>query len=318
MSNKASKKISSAFDDCLQIIEKHNVQLEDCLKMHPQFEQELTELLNLKKALKELKDINPSEKFYKNAHKRITHRLVDRPVTFFTCLRHIFTRKPYKTNRNFRMAQFFVTLILLFSLLTGGVFAADGAGPGDLLYGLNRAIDQVSLIFESDSEIEASKRLEFAAKRLEEAKNEIENGNLDNALIAFEAYDHEIDQYAKRLASKDGLDRAELEKLLAETLNIHLDVLSTILYNVPPEAHEAILKAIEASSALIDLPSGPPADIVPGPPMGDPPVPPIDVPPSPPENIPSDPPVELPTGPPVEVPPSPPMETPENPGNGMP
>lgn len=217
------------------------------------------------------------------------------------------------------MAQFFVTLILLISLATGGVYAADGAGPGDWLYGLAREIDQVRLILESDPEVKASTRLGFAADRLNEAKNEIENGDIDNALIAFKAYDHMIDQYAQMLVNEDGLERDKLKDLLTEALNIHQEVLANVWEMVPDEAKEAIENALGASLPMIeDLPVGPPDDIVPGQPVEDPPGPPADVPSGPPVDGPPGKPENIPPNPPVDVPPAPPVEIPVNPGNGMP
>ena len=350
MSNK-SKKIAGAFESSLQMIEKENILLKDCLNMHPEFKQELIELFNLKNSINELKFISPSEKFRENAHERITHRLIDRPVTFNEHLRHIFTNNINRWNRRFSMSQFLVTLILLISIATGGVFAADATQPGDILYGLDRALDQVKIMFITDPETIALKRLEYATARLEEAKNEIENGNIDNAIIAFEAYDHEIDKYAQMLANEEGLVREALSAMMDKALNIHQEVLAKVLEKVPEEARESIKNAMEASLPIIDdLPIGPPADIIPGQPMDDPPGPPenippdppvnvppgppvdvppgppmdvppgppMDVPPVPPENIPTEPPVDMPPGPPIDVPPRPPVEIPENPGNGMP
>jgi hypothetical protein len=321
MSNK-SKKIAGAFESCLQMIEKENILLKDCLTMYPEFKQELTELYNLINTINELKDISPSEKFSENARERITHRLIDRPVTFFEHLRHTFKKNRNRCNRRFSMSQFLVTLILLLSIATGGVFAADASHPGDVLYGLDRALDQVKIMFILDPETIAAKRLEFATARLEEAENEIKNGNIDNAIIAFEAYDHEIDKYAQMLANEEGLVHEMLSAMIAEALNIHQEVLAKVLEKVPEQAKESIKNAMEASLPMIDdLPVGPPADIIPGPPMDIPPGPPIDIPPGPPmddppgppENIPADPPVDVPPGPPVDVPPGPPVDIPPGP-----
>ena len=325
MSNKSPEKISRAFDDCHQMIDKENAQLEDCLIKHPQHKHELTMLLDLTNVLKTLKNVNPSERFSKNAVERITQALVDRPVTFCEVVRFIFTKKPYRSKRKFSMAQVLVTFILLIALATGGVFAADAAQPGDVLYGFDRAFDQVKVMFISDPEIVVSTRLTYAAERLEEAKNKIEYGELDKALIAFEAYDHEIDQIARLVANADGLYYDNLAALLSEAFYIHKETLEHVFTLVPDEAREAILNAIHVSLQNVVLPLNPPTDTVPVLPVEIPPAPPVDIPIVPPEDtlppleeiLPS-PPVIPPQGPPEDLPPIPPLETPETPINDMP
>jgi hypothetical protein len=311
MSNKSPKNISIAFDHCLQMIEKHNMEKGDCLKLYPQYTQELKELLNLTNAINDLKYLNPSENFCKNAQERITQALVDRPVTFGEYIRLMLRRKPYQSIIRFSITQLIVTLILLISLLIGGVHAADAAGPGDLLYGLDRTIDQVRLILVLDSEIKASTRLEYAAARIQEAKNEIENGELDNAIIAFKAYDHEIDKYTQMLFDKEeGTDRDKLETMLTEALNNHQSVLLIILEKVPPEAKVAIQNAMTASLAFFEIPLGPPFEITPGPPFEIYPGPPFEISPGPPSEITPGPPFEITPGPSSEKTPGPPFDCP--------
>jgi hypothetical protein len=326
MSNK-SQKISKAFENYLQMIDRENFLLEDYLSMHSEFEQELKELINLRNSIIGQKNISPSKKFLENAHARITHRLIDRPVTFSEYIRHILSKKPYRHNRRFSMSQFLATLILLITLATGGVYAADAAGPGDILYGLDRAIDQVKLIFISDPDIVASTRLMYAAERLEEAKNRIEIEDVDSALIALKSYDHEIDKLAQLLASSEGLDRERLSAMIDETLAIHQAILTALLERVPEQAHEAIANAINVSKLNIDILLAPPAETTP---VDIPPAPPVEIPVLPPddtlpleelppvEEIPPALPVEPTQIPPEDIPPTPPVETPDLPIDGMP
>jgi len=330
MSNKLLRKISRAFDNCLQVKDKEDAQLEDCLNEHPQHKNELTELLDLTNALKALKDVNPSEKFSKNANQRITQALVDQPVTFSEHIGHIFTKKPYRSNRRFSMSQFLLTLILAISLATGGVYAADSAGPGDLLYGLDRAIDQFKLVLISNPEIIVSTRLQYAAARLEEAINKIEYGQLDNAIVALEAYDREIDQLDKFVASREGLDHDILAAMLEESLAVHHEVLTALLDQVPEEAREAILHALQVSLKDLDIPIGPPTDLDPAPPIDLPtdlpitppqdinPTPPVEIPPIPTEDIPPVSPTETPPDPPEDMLPTPPVEIPPIPTGDIP
>ena len=72
------------------------------------------------------------------------------------------------------MFAILAAVVLAMGVGFGGVaIAADNAGPGDPLYGLDQAIEEVKLQLTSDDEAEAELRLKFAHERLEEAVGEL-------------------------------------------------------------------------------------------------------------------------------------------------
>lgn len=81
-------------------------------------------------------------------------------------------------------------VILGLAVAMGGVVAvADAAGPGDLLFGVDRAVEQVRLRLTTDGVAEARLRLEFAVERLAEAELELAtDGNLQNVEVALAAF----------------------------------------------------------------------------------------------------------------------------------
>ena len=318
MANKNPGKIHHSLDDCLERMEKENTRLEDCINDHPEHKNELTELINIRSALQDLQHISPPDEFYNNSPRRVTQVLVDQPVTFGEYIRHIFSRKRPKLRRRFSIAQFFVTLVLLIALATGGVYAADAAQPGDLLYGVDRALDQVKLIFISGPENVASTRLMYSAERLDEAKSKIELGELGNALIALEAYDFEMNQLAKMLASEEGLDREKLSNLLMGALEIHQVTLISLFEQVPEEAQKGILIAINSSMASLNAQLDPPEDTSLFPLIDIFTDPPDDIPVSPPGQRPIIPPGHSPDFPPGNRPIIPPGHSPDFPPGNRP
>lgn len=82
-------------------------------------------------------------------------------------------------------------LVVTVLSMSGLVASADAAGPGDLLFGLDTAIEDVRLSFTNDEEKEAELQIEFATERLEELKIEIEGEanpqDIEQALAAIQA-----------------------------------------------------------------------------------------------------------------------------------
>ena len=68
-----------------------------------------------------------------------------------------------------------ITFAMVFIFSMGGLVAsADAASPGDLLFGLDTAIEDARLSFANDEEKEVELHIEFATERLEELKSKIE------------------------------------------------------------------------------------------------------------------------------------------------
>lgn len=319
--------IENAFEDSLKRIEEGKESIEECLMRYPQFKAELREMLSLALSLKSLGHSSPSKSFSQNAGVRLVSKLSDQQVTLWGFIRRIgYSHNPIN-NRRLKMAQILLTMVMVLSLVTGGVSAADNASPGDLLYGLDRSIEQIQLILTNNPDIIAEYRLEFAAERLQEAKDRLDDDDLDNALAAFEAYDNEISELAKLIADTEGIQQEALIAMLSEALSIHQEILTELLDGLPDEAQEAVQKALDVSMPAFeifiessnDLPSGLPENLpleVPEEAPMEPPLDPMDAPPiETPIELPIDPteapPVVDPIESPIDPTEAPPVETPE-------
>ena len=110
-------------------------------------------------------------------------------------------------------------LVVAVLSMSGLVASADAAGPGDFLFGLDTAIEDVRLSLTRDEGKKAELRLEFATERLGELKIEIE-GEGDGRFIA-----QAITAFEEALAAIEGLldelsleQRAAFEQALAQLM----------------------------------------------------------------------------------------------------
>ncbi len=83
-------------------------------------------------------------------------------------------------------------LVALIAATTGLVVASDGAGPGDPLYGVDRAVEQVQLDLAFSPEARAELQIAFARERLAEFTADLQKGDSANAQAAQAALDQSM------------------------------------------------------------------------------------------------------------------------------
>jgi hypothetical protein len=245
------------------------------------------------------------------------------------------------------MLALIAAMLLIVSAIGGTAYAVDLAAPGDWLYGLDLAVEKLQLDLATNPQSKAELNLAFAQERLEEARDRLEAGDVENMETALDEYGATIATLAQLVGSAEGADPDALADLLEAAFAIHVARLTALLEELPDEAHTGIERALEASQAgratalealgrrgqpansgrpeleelpvelpvgpPVDVPAGPPADVPAGPPADVPAGPPADVPAGPPVDVPAGPPAELPAGRPVDVPAGPPADIPASP-----
>jgi hypothetical protein len=128
------------------------------------------------------------------------------------------------------MATMIAVIALVMSTMFGGViYAADAAGPGDALYGVDLAVEGFRTQFAFNDTSLTNLKLKLASERLNEAAVELEGeANPDKIVVALTAFDEII---------------AELENLLATG-------------NLSPEQQvevEAAIAALQAAKQVTGL-----------------------------------------------------------------
>jgi len=201
-----------------------------------------------------------------------------------------------------------LAITLIFGLLAGGgvglAYVADGAVPGDALYGLDRAVEALQYAVTLDPASKSVQALAFAEERLNELSQlAAEGASPDFIQQAADDYGESINQAVGGVISPEGtgVDEDRMRALLIEALSIHEGVLTQVKDAVPEEAKSAIDTAIIASQTgrtvveevfVEGVPDGRPNEVPDGPPEA--------VPGNPPEGLQQSPPEGAPAGPPSD------------------
>ena len=140
-----------------------------------------------------------------------------------------------------------VILAVVLALAGGGTaVAAQGSLPGDILYPVKRATEQLGLLVAPGSVRKADLHLEFTRRRTEEIERlgskgqEIDEAILQDLAAETEGAMEEIE------GAPQGRREGLLEKLVDLTER-QQEVLQNLSEHVPPQAQPALLRAMEVS-----------------------------------------------------------------------
>lgn len=246
--------IEDAFAACLDPFRQGELSLQQCLDRFPQHRDELEELLSKFSVILSNPIVTPRLAFQRTGYQQVMSRLVDPKTVVSKQIkdrRNVFS-KPVSKLR-FRLANLIIAFIVAFAALSGGVaYASNAAGPGDLLFSLDQTIEQVRLDLARDAESAANLHLGFAAERLEESQNKLEQGDIENAEAAIQAYNNEIASLAQLVDDAGDDDQEALMALLDSAREKHLTKLAEVAAKVPPQAQASIQRVIDRTSALFD------------------------------------------------------------------
>lgn len=138
-----------------------------------------------------------------------------------------------------------MSAVLLLSTLGVGVAAAEGTLPGETLYPLKRGFEEARLLLSFDDTTEVQLLAEFSDERLREIEGLIAAGRAESLEPAAEAYTDSMQRLAQAVAENPG---AESAAAFDERTAAHLEVLQRVEGQVPPQAQEAIQRAIDRSA----------------------------------------------------------------------
>lgn len=330
------KTFDEVFEICLEKIRSGMGTIESCIQDFPTHASKLRETLPLAVSLFDGQNVKPTPQFSKNAGNRMAAKLGDRSVTFWGFIRRIFTEPKLLSTRRFGMSQIIITIVLAIGMLTGGSYAVQAAGPGDLLYGVDLAIEQARLKLTANPEQQAALQLKFASERLVEAEKKLEAGKPEDAGEALSAHNQLMTNLAAFIQNAGELDQIALRTMMQEELAFQQGILDRLRINWPEDAQarSAYQTALERANMGADSLLGPPETAPQGPaedvPQGSdsenaqgpaeeaPQGPGEEAPQGPGETEPGGPSEEAPQGPTEEAPQGPTGEAPNGPGNGKP
>lgn len=261
MKSRLEDALSQRLDETLALRQT----LERLAAARPEDASELQDLVRLAHELTSESLRQPSAGFGRAARVRLLSRLPSRPVkgTVADRIRAWASTARLLVARRMEMKGLLIAALGLF-MFGGGArvaYAADGAVPGDALYGLDRAIEKMQWGLTFSPEGQAALGLSLAEERLLELQALTDAGAAEE-LVQFAAasYGESVRQAAEALAAiaaEGGEARSQaVANVIAAAQAIHTQALNDVLGRVPEQAQESVEQAIVHSQG--EAQGGPP------------------------------------------------------------
>lgn len=250
-------------DNCIAAIQEQGKTVEDCLALYPAQQEELEPLLRLVTRLRGARTLQAPPEFRHVAVTRMHNLIVARPRgveqtlkephplrELYQKLGHIFGMRPRSP-----VMAIVSALIAVLLLSSGVIYASAGALPGDALYPVKTAIEDIRLTVSLSDASDARLRLTFADRRLGEATALLEKNRLEGAKEALADYAVQLEAALAFLSEEDGLSPDEqmtLARFAATSLVRHEAQLAARLDRVPQAARMDIERALTASQTALD------------------------------------------------------------------
>lgn len=247
-----SNKLDRMLTKCIRSIEEKGWTVEDCLGQYRSYRKELEPMLRTALRLRRAREFSPSTTFRRDAQNRIRRRLQSSRRSPWLTQSTAIQRRAVTTPPRIRLAVSLIPLLLISIIIisAGGsiAYAADNAKPGDVLFQVDRAIEQIRIQFENDTQQTVRLHLQFAGERIEELIELIDIGKTEDIVYALTEYKVQIVATSPLItkAQRAGEDVSPLMLETSETIISHEKKLRDIGQTVPAGVEEDIQDTIEA------------------------------------------------------------------------
>jgi len=229
---------------CLDEIRSGRSTVEACLARYPAQRAELEPLLRTALWVAQAEAVRPDPAFRAAAKTRLLNRIraeeesrraavppvMPQAVTFDLLHRlRGWIRKLQPQQPRRRYAMFWALIFAAIALVAGGggiAYASTDALPDDALYPVKLALEDAQLLF-ADPEEDVQLHLEFAQRRLEEARIMAQQGQTEGLERALENYEAHL-QAALQLAQQVGAQDPQVWARMAQQVERHQQRLQTM------------------------------------------------------------------------------------------
>lgn len=267
-----NRKLDRVIDECLSRVQAGEETVQDCVQAYPELKDVLEPVLALALRVNEtLAPEKPDVQFIRNSKLRILNR-VKASVTSSSS-ENIQPRRArridFRRRRWSTVIAGFVIAAMLFGSGIGIKRASASALPGDSLYPVKRAGEEIQLALSFTTDGDVALLYDFAESRLEEAQRLTEIGRYSDLGIALEGFEETMSMLEEiAQEGKIGNGNLDLAKIQAKHEQ-HIQVLEQVRENVPEHARAAIDHAIEQSDHSQEVlkvirEGGNPSDLAPG------------------------------------------------------
>ena len=232
------KTFDDILDICLERMAKGDT-IEQCLESYPEQVVELEPLLRAAlSATKASSVIEPRPEFQRLAKQRLLSALEAREK------KKAERRMPFWAWQR-RWAVALMAVLVLILIGVGTVSASASSLPGDTLYPVKTAAENVQGFFTFGSEAKANFYMKLAQRRLDELKLLVENNrNVPQSLLA--VMNTETNGAIEILSQKQQAGNESIDRLMGLTSN-QKAVLIEVMEKVPPKAKLGLQQALQHS-----------------------------------------------------------------------
>lgn len=262
---KDSRELEDALQDCLEAILQMGQSLDQALARYPHLRQELLPLLESALWVRSQRaDVLPSPERRARLRERVLRSIQTQPLPQAQpAARLRWSARPAQARR---LIWLWIAVILVFiSLLvftTAGVaLAAQNSLPGDRLYAVKAAVEEASVWLTWDAAQRMRLRLEYAARRLDEATRLSQQGRVNETPLALRNYEVQLYltlQEAESATRNNPLQASQLKVEIESGLQTQAASLAALESLLPPaqapavhQAQNASLQALQAVDALL-------------------------------------------------------------------
>ncbi len=267
-----NSKLDWVIDECLSRVQTGDETLQDCVQEHPELKDVLEPLLALAIQVNgTLAPEKPSAQFIRNAKLRILNQ-IKASVASTSSVKPL-PRRSWRIDFRSRRWSTVLAGVLIAAILFGSGIgmkqASASALPGDSLYPVKRAGEEIQLAFSFTTGGDIALLYEFADSRLEEAVTLSEEGRFDDLGIALEGFEAAMSTLQEVAQEGEvGDSKLDLAKIKVKHEQ-HIQVLERVREQVPEHARAGIDHAIERSGHSQEVlkvihEGGKPSDLAPG------------------------------------------------------
>lgn len=247
------KKFEDILVECIEDVKAGRCTIGDCLNKHPSLRGQLEPLLKIALAVQEPPAIKSSPAFRTRARVQLMEQIhVWQTATKWPWHRHKneLSAMPYRRRFSFNMAGIILAVVLALSLVGGGtVYASQASLPGDALYNVKLATEELTMGLSPGDIARAERALSFAQRRVREMEALAAKGRLQDLGSAVGNYGYALNLTLANMeqARNRGLDARNVTSRVAEATMRHLSVLDRVWDIVPEAAKPAIEHARNVS-----------------------------------------------------------------------
>ena len=275
----ARDQIDAILELCVSAIQVQGHSVEECLALYPTQREDLEPLLRLAVRLQSARALQASPRFRTASLVRLQNLAVARPQSVrkkslfpaFLSGQSLLRRPtPSLTGNRLRLMPTLALVVLMLLIVSGvGTVAASyHALPGDFLYPVKQAQENLQLTFARDEATQARLHLEFADQRIDEARSSVEKNRPSAIDQALAGYTEQIQAELTIISQGRSLspkEQSDLAGRLLSDVTSHEASLATLIETAPQSTRENIETAItmsqkarsQAAEIIQNHPAGP-------------------------------------------------------------